>query len=345
MPNNFFARFPTIQYDMDGTGSLLTLTNITKNVDVNDIFANNTSFYTYYDIMDGERPDTVSFRLYDTPSYYWTFFILNNDLRTGLNNGWPLSSHQFERMLVNEYDLYSVITLLPSNGIGVNGLMNLTLLWEAYLPFLRLENSIKTEYAKILKYDSKLLQIVVYDIEKADGSGLVSSTTKFVKESPTYSLTWINPYDSITETEEWNTNEALKLEFVEKMRLIYNVFDTTATMDTSLLPDDVSQADIDSYVLNYNVNYVFGKAYTQAGEKYSWELYRDAAIRYYEEIDSIPYYMSAYDNVLDTAILYPKYITRYQDEENKNVAKSKIRVIRPDQISAFVNSYFNAINE
>ena len=41
-------------------------------------FVDEISAYRYFEISNGERPDIVSQRLYNTPNYHWTFFILND---------------------------------------------------------------------------------------------------------------------------------------------------------------------------------------------------------------------------------------------------------------------------
>ena len=79
MAQNFFSRFPKIAYDIVGDGSFLSLTNIVNNVNINSLYTNESTYYTFYEIIDGERPDTVSYKLYGNPSYHWTFFIINND--------------------------------------------------------------------------------------------------------------------------------------------------------------------------------------------------------------------------------------------------------------------------
>ena len=56
-------------------------------------FIDNSSAYTFYEIKNGERPDTVSQRLYGTPDFYWTFFVINEFLHDGYKV-WPLSQEQ-----------------------------------------------------------------------------------------------------------------------------------------------------------------------------------------------------------------------------------------------------------
>lgn len=345
---NFFSNFPVINYNMDGEGSFLTLTNLVKNVDVNDFYANDNTFYTYYEIIDGERPDTVSYRLYETPNFYWTFFILNNELRAGLNNAWPMSSQQLEKMMAREYDPYTAITFIPVsenvNGIGQNGLVNLIYIWEAYTPYLRLTNETGTEWAKILKYDNHLLQLVVYDIEKSDGSGPVSSIDPF-KKSHFFKLAWANPYDEVTQNEDWLACEQVKNDFINRTQQTYLEIDPDfAQIDPDLI-EGLPQEEVDLAIANYNETYVFTKEYLPvANHDYKWTSYRDAASEYYQTIDGVNYSVSAFDVVLNENIIDPKYITFFEKEDAINSRKERIRVIRSDKINEFVNAYFEAIN-
>jgi hypothetical protein len=368
MATNFFSRFPKIDYNMDGQGSFLTLTNIVKNVDVNDFYSNGSTYYTYYTIEDGERPDTVSYKLYGTPNYYWTLFILNNDLRDGLNGAWPLSNQQMERMLEREYEPYSVITFLPSddvlrNGTGQSGLMNLVYLWDAYLPYLRLVNSSSTERAKILKYSGLLLQLIVHSIENMDGSP-ASSRDSFIKLSPTYTLSWVNPFDSESldadEVARWAECDRLRLEFIDRTIEVYKEFDEFADAYAILGRNDglegLTTEQIATAVSDYNRNYVFTKKYVPtktgvrsssgviSGSMYRWSSYRDAASEYYETVDEENRTMSAYDIVLNSNVIEANYISFFEKEEAINARKTQIRAIRPDKIVDFVNAYFNTLN-
>jgi hypothetical protein len=75
-------------------------------------FGANDSHY-YYDkiqILDGERPDQLSYRLYGTVQYYWTFFLINDNLRLGEGLQWPLSQKQLERKIAIDYDGQTIIT-------------------------------------------------------------------------------------------------------------------------------------------------------------------------------------------------------------------------------------------
>jgi hypothetical protein len=98
----YFNNFSTVEYDFDASGINREIKNlaqystiITKNID-------NVAFYSYYNIQDGERPDTVSQNLYGTPDYYWTFCIVNNELQNYWHD-WPKSSESLRKFAEAEY--------------------------------------------------------------------------------------------------------------------------------------------------------------------------------------------------------------------------------------------------
>ena len=118
---SFFRIFPKVDYDNLGNGVLNKVIDIFRFVKTNQKFTDELSLYSYYEIPEGTRPDVVSQLLYGTPEYYWTFFIINEHLRTGLSS-WPLSSSEFERYLSEEYDGV-VVTCRPRYVLYGDGLL------------------------------------------------------------------------------------------------------------------------------------------------------------------------------------------------------------------------------
>lgn len=83
-----FNSFPFTYYKFGDEASASTFTNLSVYVDILDQVSDNASFYEEYFIDDGDRPDTLSYKLYGDTGYYWTFFLLNEKLR---QQGWPLT--------------------------------------------------------------------------------------------------------------------------------------------------------------------------------------------------------------------------------------------------------------
>jgi hypothetical protein len=86
--SNYFKNFPKVNYRFGNNESPVEFQNISAYIDIIDQVKEYGIFYESYNIQNGQRPDQISFELYDTPNYYWTFYLLNDSLRTG---GWPIS--------------------------------------------------------------------------------------------------------------------------------------------------------------------------------------------------------------------------------------------------------------
>jgi hypothetical protein len=85
---SYFQNTEFVPYQF-GTSDKFTLhQNLGVYVDLIDQVRDNNSFYMKYTILDGDRPDTLSYKLYNSTKYYWTFFLMNDNLRL---RGWPLT--------------------------------------------------------------------------------------------------------------------------------------------------------------------------------------------------------------------------------------------------------------
>ena len=118
---SFFRNFPKVDYDNLGNGVRNKVIDIFRFVKPNQRFSNELSLYSYYEIPEGSRPDVISQMLYGTPEYYWTFFIINEHLRTGLS-AWPLSSSEFEKYIDTEYK-GTVVTCSPRYVVDGDGIL------------------------------------------------------------------------------------------------------------------------------------------------------------------------------------------------------------------------------
>jgi hypothetical protein len=118
----FFSQFPKVPYSFDEfTPTINTsIIDIYRYVDVNRDITSDLAAYLTYSIKDGERPDQVSHKLYKTPDYHWTFFIINELLKDGIQN-WPKSYNELDKYLDKNYGGYSVLEFLPSQSLNENG--------------------------------------------------------------------------------------------------------------------------------------------------------------------------------------------------------------------------------
>ena len=114
----FFQYFQKEDFDIDGDGTK-NLVNLSQYSKVFSKIADDISFYTYYTVDNADRLDNISQKIYGTPEYYWTFFLVNREL----NNSWK----DF-RKDVNEFNDY-LKRKYPDTAITfTNGSDNISLL-------------------------------------------------------------------------------------------------------------------------------------------------------------------------------------------------------------------------
>jgi len=99
---SYFNNFNTIEYDFDGSGVNRSIRNLAQYSTIISKNLDNVSFYSYYNILDGERPDTVSQKLYGTPSFYWLFFVINDNLQNYWED-WPKGSEALRNYVEEEF--------------------------------------------------------------------------------------------------------------------------------------------------------------------------------------------------------------------------------------------------
>ena len=99
---SYFDKFSLVEYRYgDEDESQRTLSeDLSIYVDLLDQVDDLISFYEYYYIVNGERPDALSYKLYGNIDYYWTFFLMNPALREA---GWPLPQKNLDEFIVKRF--------------------------------------------------------------------------------------------------------------------------------------------------------------------------------------------------------------------------------------------------
>lgn len=104
----YFSNFGTIAYDILGDGKTREIADIFRKVKINPLFLDDITFYTYYTIPNGERPDSVSYRLYGKIDYHWTFQLLNPWL-LDMRQDWPMNTIEMEHYIEEKYPYTALI--------------------------------------------------------------------------------------------------------------------------------------------------------------------------------------------------------------------------------------------
>ncbi|NND23168.1 MAG: hypothetical protein HKN86_00590 [Acidimicrobiia bacterium] len=87
----YFNNFANISYNFGDEPDPVAFQNISLYADIIDQIKDNITFANLHTIQEGFRADQVSIQLYDTPLHYWTFYLLNDNLR---EQGWPLPNQE-----------------------------------------------------------------------------------------------------------------------------------------------------------------------------------------------------------------------------------------------------------
>ena len=116
----YFSNIVDVAIDIDGSGNLDAMKNLTAKAKVSDGLLNNTGYYRTIEIVDGERPDLLSQRLYGTGVYHWTFLLLNPQIKN-IWDDWPMSSSQLIDYCTNKYQYLAADTDVSLNNKFILG--------------------------------------------------------------------------------------------------------------------------------------------------------------------------------------------------------------------------------
>ena len=115
MTTKYFKNFNIVGYKFGNETSSVLFDDLSQYVDIIDGLKDNVSFYEQYTVIAGERPDTLSYKLYGTTNYYWTFFLMNDHLR---ESGWPIPTYDLLDTAKTKYPyriaiLMAILTVPP----------------------------------------------------------------------------------------------------------------------------------------------------------------------------------------------------------------------------------------
>jgi len=105
----YFNLFPKVGYDFNRDGVIQNVVDIFRHVRPLQNFVDEINTYKKYSIPNGQRPDICSQKLYGTPDYYWTFFLINDSLHDGMAS-WPMSQEDLFQYIETEYNGIAVET-------------------------------------------------------------------------------------------------------------------------------------------------------------------------------------------------------------------------------------------
>lgn len=247
----YFRLFPKIGYDFNRDGVIQNVVDIFRHARPLQNFVDDINTYRKFTIPDGARPDICSQKLYGTPDYYWTFFILNDSLHDGMAS-WPMSQQDLFSYIETEYNGVAIETrpnVVRNTDGGIvdfrNSLAGRFTLGET------ITGGTSFATGTLTKKDIYLNQLIVQDVTGSFlGDGLGNSLEAVVGSTST---------DSVATWKVWNYADAPHHWFVdgdasETHVSNANFFSTTDDVNTNLI---LQEGSVAAPVYTSNRNFLF----------------------------------------------------------------------------------------
>jgi len=98
---NYFSKFPKLFYNFDSYSNSEYVTNILSRFSLEQKLKENTSIYYTYDIRDGDTPEIVASKLYDSSERHWIILMMNDIIDPQYE--WPLEYETLNRYIDAKY--------------------------------------------------------------------------------------------------------------------------------------------------------------------------------------------------------------------------------------------------
>ena len=74
----YFDSFPVILYDSKGDDNFKVVTNLLRRVAIRTKVKANTALFDTYEVMEGESPESIAWKLYGDVDYHWIVLLMND---------------------------------------------------------------------------------------------------------------------------------------------------------------------------------------------------------------------------------------------------------------------------
>lgn len=184
----YFKRFPIVNYNFGDNEASTLFSNISAYIDIIDQVKQEVAFYEKYTILDGDRPDMVSQKLYGTPDYHWTFFAMNDGLR---ESGWPMPERELRELVKKRYPHRTVTT---ESSIA-----------STFLPGINVIGKTSGTTGRVIERNLDLGQIVIASDKNDAGLNNNFGTTEQLAAGDTAEQQAVNTAVAINESAQYNS--------------------------------------------------------------------------------------------------------------------------------------------
>lgn len=116
----YFSKFPLTYYTLDDRQSVQVISNLLIRVVFDTELKEKFSVYDEYDIIDGETPEILAFKIYGDPNLHWVIMMFNDIIDPRYD--WVLSAENLRRYVEDKYtDINGIHHYEDSTRQYVNG--------------------------------------------------------------------------------------------------------------------------------------------------------------------------------------------------------------------------------
>jgi hypothetical protein len=126
----YFNNFPKVDYDLESINKLDYVTNIVSRFGIDEKLKENSSIYYKYSIEDGETPEILAAKYYDSPEKHWIILAMNNIVDPQFD--WPLTYSQLNEYIDVKYSANNYADTANTNVSGLSWSQNLNNEQAAY---------------------------------------------------------------------------------------------------------------------------------------------------------------------------------------------------------------------
>ena len=98
---NYFSKFPKLYHSFDGFNSSQYITNLLTRFTFEQGFKTNTAAFYEYDIREGDTPEIVASKIYNSPERHWIVLLMNDMVDPQFD--WPLQYETLTRFVDAKY--------------------------------------------------------------------------------------------------------------------------------------------------------------------------------------------------------------------------------------------------
>ena len=97
----YFTQFPLIEYDINGSGNLKVVPDIFRKIILRNKYRENFVLFDRYDVLEGEKPEDIAYKIYGDADYFWVITLVNNVVNRYYD--WPLDEFVFQQFVADKY--------------------------------------------------------------------------------------------------------------------------------------------------------------------------------------------------------------------------------------------------